>query len=231
MNIDKEFSNQASSYNSYNIIQNKVIGHLLQGLQSKPQNILDLGCGAGSLCQQIDWKYKHFTGVDFAKGMLELHPKSKKVECIYGDFNNQDLFQNLYTYKYDYIFSASALQWATDLEQTFKNISAFDAPIALAIFTSNTFKTLNSTAKIDSILRDAQEIDTLQKKYFDAKFEVVQYTLEFDSTQEMFRYIKKSGVSGSRKILSYKQTKELMKNYPVNYLEFEVVFITSFSKS
>ena len=43
----------------------------------------------------------------------------------------------------------------------------------------------------------------------------------------MFRYIKKSGVSGARKVLSYKESKKLLNEYPVNYLEFEVVFIYS----
>ena len=231
MNIDTEFSNHASSYGSYNIIQNKVIEHLLSKVIEQPKNILDLGCGNGSLCNKIDWNYNHFTGVDFAKGMLELHPKSDKIECIYGDFNNQVLFDNLHMNSYDFIFSASALQWSSSLDTVFKNIKAFNAPVALAIFTSNTFKTINSTANIDSILKTSDEIDALQKKYFNANFEVLNYKLEFDSTEDMFRYIKKSGVSGSRKVLSYKQTKELMKNYPINYLEFEVVFITSFSKS
>lgn len=227
MKISSEFSKYASSYNSYNVIQNRVTDKLLSLVNSKPKNILDLGCGNGDLCKKISWKYDKFTGVDFAPGMLELHPKSKKIEAIYGDFNDATLFENLLTYKYDYIFSASALQWAEDLDKVFKNISLLNAPVALAIFTSNTFKTLNETASIKSILRSVDEINRLQKKYFDAKFEVVQYKLEFESTRDMFRYIKRSGVSGSRKVLNYKQTKKLMNDYPVNYLEFEVVFITT----
>ena len=51
------------------------------------------------------------------------------------------------------------------------------------------------------------------------------YTLEFDSTREMFKYIKKSGVSGGEKKLSYKQTRYLMETYPLDYLEFEVLFV------
>jgi len=47
----------------------------------------------------------------------------------------------------------------------------------------------------------------------------------------MLRYIKKSGVSGGRNLLTYKQTKKLMDEYPLNYLEFEVVYINSFSKA
>jgi malonyl-CoA O-methyltransferase len=227
MKVSSEFSKYASSYGSYNVIQDKVADKLLSYISSKPNNILDLGCGNGALCKKIAWKYKHFTGIDFAPGMLELHPKSKKIECIYGDFNDKMLFENLLTYNYDYVFSSSALQWADDLEMVFKNIKLLNTPIALAIFTSNTFKTLNETASLKPLLRDADEIYKLQKKYFDADFEIVEYKLEFDSTREMFRYIKQSGVSGSRKILNYKQTKQLLENYPINYLEFEVVFIHS----
>lgn len=225
MKISSEFSKHALDYNTYNVIQNKVIDKLLLHVDTKPKNILDLGCGNGSLCKKIDWKYKHFTGVDFAPGMLELHPKSKKTECIYGDFNDDMLFENLQTYSYDYIISASALQWSQDLDHVFSNIKQLNAPIALAIFTSNTFKTLNETASVKPLLRSADEVNKLQKKYFNANFEVLTYKLEFDSTRDMFKYIKKSGVSGSRKVLDYKQSKKLLREYPLNYLEFEVVFI------
>jgi len=227
MKISSEFSKNALSYDSLNEVQNRVVKKLLSFVTTQPQHILDLGCGSGALCKKVDWKYKKFTGVDFAPGMLELHPKSKKIECIYGDFNDQTLFENLLTYKYDYIFSASALQWADDLEKVFQNIQKLNAPFALAIFTANTFKTLNTTAGIDSILKEKEQLDTLQKKYFNANFEIINYKLEFSSVRDMFKYIKRSGVSGSRKLLSYKETKKLMSTYPLTYLEFEVAFITS----
>ncbi|WP_321779623.1 methyltransferase domain-containing protein [Sulfurimonas sp.] len=227
MKVSSEFSKHATEYGSYNIIQKKVIKKLLKNVKGKPRNILDLGCGSGSLHDSLTWKYKHFTGVDFAAGMLELHPKAKNCECIYGDFNDKTLFENLSTYSYDYIFSASALQWADDLEMVFKNIKELNAPVALAIFTQNTFKTLSETASIKPLLRSVDAINKLQEKYFDASFEVVEYKLEFHSTREMFKYIKNSGVSGARKVLDYKQTKKLLNEYPLNYLEFEVVFIHS----
>ncbi len=227
MKVSSEFSKHASHYSSHNIIQNRVVKRLLKKVKSKPKNILDLGCGNGALCKNIDWKYKHFIGVDFAPGMLELHPKSKIIESIYGDFNDKALFENLSTFNYDHIFSASALQWADDLEVVFKNIKNLGAAVSLAIFSAETFKTLNETASIKSLLRSADEINELQKKYFDGDFEVVSYKLEFETTRDMFRYIKNSGVSGARRVLDYKQTKKLMKTYPINYLEFEVVFIHS----
>ncbi len=228
MKVSSEFSKNAFSYESHNVIQNKVVEKLLSHIQTQPKNILDLGCGSGAVCKAINWKYNHFTGVDFAKGMLELHPKADNIESIYGDFNDKELFNTLFcTTNYDYIISASALQWATDLDKIFHNIKKLSAPIALAIFTSNTFKTLNETAGLNSILRDAQTIDNLQKKYFNTAFEVVHYRLEFNSTRDMFKYIKQSGVSGSRSVLSLAQTKKLMREYPLDYLEFEVAFILS----
>jgi malonyl-CoA O-methyltransferase len=227
MKISSEFSKHAEEYESLNQIQNLVIDKLLSLVKVKPKRVLDLGCGSGALCKKIEWKYKHFTGVDFAPRMLELHPKSKRIEAIYGDFNDYTLFENLRMYEYDYIFSASALQWAENLEVTLQNIQTLNAPVALAIFTSNTFKTLNETAGITSMLSSKEEIERVQKKYLRCDFEVLEYKLEFSNVREMFQYIKRSGVSGSRNLLSYKQMRELMRNYPLNYLEFEVAFISS----
>jgi len=227
MKISLEFSKYAQKYNSHNIIQDKVAKKLLETISNQPQSILDLGCGSGAICKQINWKYEKFLGVDFAPGMLEIHPKGDNISCIYGNFNDDSLFDTLLTYEFDYIISASALQWAEDIENIFQNITHFDTDFSFAIFTSGTFKTLNETASIEPLLRSAKEIEKLSEKYFNAKFEIMNYQLEFDSTREIFKYIKRSGVSGSRNVLSYKETKNLMNNYPLNYLEFEIVFITS----
>lgn len=227
MKISQEFSKHAFEYESYNDIQKRVADKLLSHVDSKPKHILDLGCGSGAICKNIKWEYERFLGVDFAPAMLELHPKSQTTESIYGDFNDFTLFKKLGESKYDYIFSASALQWSKNLDETFREIKALNAPISLAIFTSATFKTLNETASIESLLKSKEEIDELQKKHFDVNFEVMTYKLEFGSVREMFQYIKHSGVSGSRNLLSIKEMKRLMREYPINYLEFEVVFLYS----
>lgn len=225
MKVSSEFSKYAAHYGSYNVIQQKVADKLLSLVDSKPKSILDLGCGDGTLAKKITWKYDKLTAVDFAPGMLQLHPKAENIECIYGNFNDENLFKTLQKSNFDYIFSASALQWSKDLQTTFEVLSSLHVPVALAIFTANTFKTLHKTAGLKPLLADAAQVELLQKKYFNANFEIVQYKLEFDNVREMFRYIKKSGVSGSRNILSYKETKKLMQEYPLNYLEFEVAFI------
>ena len=226
MKVSSEFSKYAIHYGFYNVIQQKVAEKLLSCVMSEPKNILDLGCGDGVLAKKIRWQYDKLLAVDFAQGMLDLHPKSEKIECIYGNFNDIGLFELLKAeYNIDYIFSASALQWADDMEKTFEQLQTFHTPVALAIFTANTFKTLYKTAGLEPLLIDTDRLNMLQKKYFNANFEVVHYRLEFDNVREMFRYIKKSGVSAARNVLSYKEMKKLMQEYPLNYLEFEVAFI------
>jgi malonyl-CoA O-methyltransferase len=227
MKVSLEFSRYADSYDKHNVIQEKVAQKVISLVRGEPQSILDLGCGRGALVKKIDWKYQKFVGVDFAKGMVALHPKGENIECIYGDFNDKKLFETLACEEFDYILSSSALQWAENLEEVFLQISKLDTPIVLALFTANTFKTLHATANIDSPLPKKEEIFDLQKKYFQVDCEVVTYTLEFQNSQDIFRYIKESGVSGGRNLLGFKQMKALMKNYPNNQLEFEVVFLWS----
>ena len=227
MKISKEFSKYAGEYESLNAIQNQVVQKLLSLVKGEPKKILDLGCGSGAVWKNIAWECERFCGVDFAQGMLELHPKAAKIELMNGDFNNDELFGELKSEQFEYILSASALQWAENIESVLKNISLLETPVALAIFTANTFKTLNKTASIASMLRLPEEIESLQQKYFGINFELVEYRLEFQTVREMFRYIKRSGVGGSRNLLGIKQMKELMRSYPLSYLEFEVAFISS----
>jgi len=222
-----EFSRYAAEYGSRNVIQRHVAEKLIASTSDKPKYILDLGCGNGTLYSLIDWEVERFVGVDFSSSMLDYHPKSPNIELILGDFNDPLLFEKLSGDRFDRIYSASALQWADDLEGVLKSLASLNSPISLAIFTAGTFKTLHECAGVSPLLRSADEVMTIAEKHFDARFEVLHTTLEFDSVREMFRYIKRSGVSGGRRVLDFAQTKRLMETYPLNYLEFEVVFITS----
>ncbi|MGD9719444.1 MAG: methyltransferase domain-containing protein [Sulfurimonadaceae bacterium] len=227
MKISTEFSKYAVQYGTYNIIQNQVAAKLLQKVTSEPRRILDLGCGEGALCKKITWEYERFVGVDFAANMLSLHPKAENIELLYGDFNDDTLFEKLGMYDFDMILSSSAMQWSDDLDALFAKLHAMQTPFALSLFTANTFKTLHATAGIEPLLRSSDQVAALCEKYFKVDAEIVDYRLSFESVRQMFRYIKKSGVSGSRKVLGFKETKRLMEEYPLDYLEFEVLFLTS----
>lgn len=227
MRVHEEFSRYAAQYGAHNVIQAKVAQKLAADTQDKPRKILDLGCGNGTLFSHIDWEMDTFTGVDFSESMLSHHPQGSNVTLMLGDFNDPTLFEQLSTMIFDHIYSASALQWADDLDTVFKSIHMLNSSISLAIFTSGTFKTLYETAGLSPILKSSDEVIEMAGRHFDAQFEIVRYVLEFDTVREMFRYIKRSGVSAGRRVLNFSQTKRLMESYPLNYLEFEVVFITT----
>jgi len=180
------------------------------------------------LNKKID--FNHFIALDSSKEMLTLHPSSSLIDKHLADFNELQAYRNLTSPAHEtLLLSSSALQWSKDLNFSFKHLSEKAVKAHFAIFTSNTFKTLHKTANIDSPIYSVESLKESIQKHYTANFILKEYRLEFENVREMFNYIKKSGVSGGEKRLSYKQTKQLMKNYPLNYLEFEVLFVEATS--
>jgi len=225
MKIQQEFSKSAKYYDSYSVIQEQVAEKLVSWIDDKPKKILDIGCGSGAVYKKIDWQVDRFIGIDFSSLMLKTHPRSNNVTLLYRDFNDSDTFKQLLPIGIDCIVASSSLQWAKNLREVFNNLAQFNAPMYFAIFTSNTFDTLNKTANIKSILSSKQQILSCVNQFNVLKRQIQRYILHFDSKRKMLNYIKKSGVSGNRNILTFKQIKKLMLTYPLDYLEFEVIFL------
>ncbi len=217
-----EFSRRAKSYRRYNIIQQKVVKHLMAKITSKPSTILDLGCGNGAVYELIDWNIKRFVGIDKADTMCHLHPKNNHIKLFHDNFENLSLLKNLGYF--DIIISSSALQWANDLESLLQTLQNMTKEVAFAIFCDGTFKTIYEMTNLESFLPEKKMLQQLLEKYFDCRCEVKNYTLEFKDNISKFRYIKRSGVSGGKKRLSVRETRQLIQNYPLSYLEFEVLF-------
>ena len=235
MKIVEEFSKFAYEYNKYNVIQKEVAKKLITSLKRKKyKHILDLGSGDGEIYRNLieeNIAFKKFVAVDFSKEMLKIHPSDQTIKKVCLDFNKDNCFEKISTDKFDLLTSSSALQWSEDITSVLSNISSLADEYYLSFFTSNTFKTLHQIAKISSPICSKEAILCALDKIFTYELEVVEYRLEFNSVHEMLRYIKKSGVGGGVEQLSYKQMKNLMLNYSLNYLEFEVLFINVTGKS
>lgn len=225
----KEFSKNADSYDDYTSLQRDVAHYLVSHIDSHPQKILDLGCGSGAVFKNITWEIEHFTGVDNALKMCELHPTCKEVEIICEDFEEPSLFEKLNP-PYDLLISSSALQWARDLEALIAKMSFTCKEGAFAIFTDKTFETIYTMSGRSTFLPNATALMKLFENSFTCKHEIKTFRLFFEDNLSKFRYIKKSGVSGGEKRLSVTQTKALIQNYPHDYLEFEVLFVWGVSK-
>jgi malonyl-CoA O-methyltransferase len=231
-NIIKEFSRFSKEYDSYSIIQTKVATKIVSNLPKKDfQNIVDIGCGTGAIYKFLieeNVNFDFFYALDGSKGMLFSHPQNGKVLKQCFDFNSQISFENIADIKCDIIVSSSALQWAKDLDFTLSNLVKICDNFHGALFSSNTFKTLHQTAGISSPIHSIEVIKrSFDKFYSNINYEVVSYKLFFDSKKEMFDYIKKSGVSGGEKRLNITQTRKLINEYSIDYLEFEVIFVNA----
>ena len=217
--VKREFSKYANEYAKKNIIQKKIIKKYSFLLENK--NILDLGCGNGSLLEYI--KPKKYIGIDFSKDMLNIHPHQNTFNY---DFNKIQCWEFINKQNFDILVSFSALQWAIDLNFIFDKIKKTNKQYLITLFTSNTFKTIHKIANINSPIHSKDNI-LKHSKILNPDIEILTYKLYFEEKIELFRYIKKSGVSGGEKKLSYKEIKQLINNYPLNYLEFEVIVLKS----
>ena len=228
--VIEEFSRFASEYDRYNIIQEKVAETLINTLDDSSiyDSVLDVGCGNGvvfNLLEKRKVSINKFIALDSSSNMLSLHPSNNKTIKIEVDFN-KSFIDKIPFKKFDCIISASALQWSKNLDFTLNHLSSLSSMHYYAIFTSNTFKTLHKVGGVISPIYSEKTLrDKILKYYKQVTFELKTYQLKFNSTREMLRYIKKSGVSSGERKLSYKETKSLMNNYPLDFLEFEVLFV------
>ncbi len=225
MSVKNQFSKHANQYDNFNIIQQLAAKALVRDIKNKPKTILELGCGSGQVFKYISWEVSKYTAVDFAPSMCQLHPRKDNIEIKCFDFDSDDFFSFLKDKKFDMVLSSSALQWSKNLDKLIYKLSLSTSEINAVLFTSNSFKTIQKITNTKSPILSLEAIKEAFLKHFDCEFEVHNYKLEFDSKKDLFSYIKKSGVSGSSASLDFKDAKKLYKQYDLNYLEFELVFI------
>ena len=230
MSIKNEFSKHANKYNDNNIIQQIIAKSLVRELKSKPKKILELGCGSGQVFNHINWEIDFYKAIDFSAQMCKLHPKNSKVEVKCHDFDSDEFLNEIKNDSYDIVLSSSALQWSKDLGKIIRNLSYVTKEINAVLFTSNTFKTIQNITNSKSPILSEDEIKKAFSQYFNCEFETIMYKLEFDNKKDLFNYIKNSGVSGGSNALDFKDAKKLYKEYGLNYLEFEVIFIKTVTK-
>jgi len=222
--VNEQFSKHAKEYNHYNIIQQIVSKALVRELPFQPKRILELGCGSGQVFKNIDFDFDYYKAIDFSASMCDIHPREKNLEIVCLDFDSNEFIDNIKNDSYDMVLSSSALQWSQNLTRIAEHLAKITTNINLVLFTSNTFKTIFSLTEKKSPILDVDSIKQSFDSLFDCKYEILNYKLEFDSKKKLFDYIKNSGVSGGNK-LTFTEAKQLYKNYTLNYLEFEVIFV------
>ncbi|WP_024789501.1 class I SAM-dependent methyltransferase [Lebetimonas sp. JH292] len=212
----KNFDKYAHTYPKYNLIQRKIIEKYLPFVKTK---VVDLGCGNGIICGYK--KFDFYLGIDISEEMLKNHP----CNTLKLDFNTEECFEKIKQYDFEQIISFSALQWSKDLELVFEKIKNLNKKYLLAIFTSNTFKSLHNYLNIVSPIYSKEKILNIAG-ILNPELEILNYELKFDSPVKLLEYIKYSGVSGNVKG-DIKKIRDYIRHFPINKLEFEIIILKS----
>lgn len=150
--IAERFSQAAQTYDSVADLQRAVGARLLSLLpepalnsksilNSKPldfkpiENWLDIGCGTGHFCQQLQKKWPNAQGVglDLAEGMLQFSSlRCPAVSYVCADAERLPLADN----SQDLVFSSLALQWCNDFSRVLNEIKRVLKPNGLLLFSS-----------------------------------------------------------------------------------------------
>ena len=231
MFIQKEFSKHAFEYDNFNIIQQLAAKALVRDIINKPKKILEIGSGSGQVIKYVNWDFDLYTAVDFSDSMCEIHPKRKNLNIICSDFDSDQFIQKIRNKYFDIIISSSSLQWSKNLPKLLEHLSKMTKTFYAVLFTSNTFKSIQNITQIPSPILCQEDIKNAFLDNFKCDFEIFNYKLEFKNKKDLFSYIKKSGVASNTKALNFKNAKKLYKEYKLNYLEFELIFVKAISKS
>ncbi len=218
-----QFRRHAHNYARYSLIQARVAKALASKIGVSANTVVDLGCGSGGFFRTYEQPFTTYYAIDIAPEMLACHPEEERVVKMIGDFNDASLFETLETLDFDLLVSSSALQWCENLDWTLEKMAGLKRPAALTLFTSATFASLREVTGTPSPIRSAEETIETISKHFDAQIDILKYELYFRDPLSMLRYIKRSGVSGGRQMLGYRETKKILTDYRHAYLEFEVV--------
>ncbi|NWF66697.1 MAG: methyltransferase domain-containing protein [Campylobacterales bacterium] len=229
----KEFSRRVKTYEQHAIIQKQIAFELTSLIENlKFNTVVDLGAGSGEIYKHLKTKPSLFIAIDLSEKMCEIHPKEPNIELFNIDFESSELDNILNRQKVDLIISSSSLQWCNDLDKFFEKISHSSSVFAFSIFTANTFKTIFSTTNLEPIIYKKELLIEKLNRYFNVQtLFTKEYKLNFYDKLELFRHIKLTGVSGGEKRLDFKQTKELIQNYPLDFLEFEALFCVATTKN
>jgi malonyl-CoA O-methyltransferase len=211
----RSFERFAHTYGQYNVIQKKIIKKYINELKSR---IIDLGCGSEGLCKYR--KFDFYLGIDKSENMLKLNP----CKTIKADFNEKRCYKIIKNYDFEQIVSFSALQWAKDLKFVFEEIKKLNKSFLIAIFTSNTFRSLHKELKVKSPIYSKGQILKYSEILKPSNIEVLEYEMQFDSPKKLLEYIKFSGVAGNVSV-NVGNLRRFLKIFPVKSLEFEIIVL------
>ena len=215
-----DFKKNFYTYDENAIIQKQVAKELADFISNKiPEkkinNVIELGCGTGVFTKEILKKIE-IKNIDLND---YYNTESYFIDIKHREFICKNMSEIKFK-KYDLVVSSSSFQWISDLNGLIKNISKNTEKLAFSIYLEDNLKEIYNHFKVGLNYKNYKEVLEILKKYFN---NIEYYTeirsLEFSSSLEALRHLKKTGVSLGQgvKISEIKSFKEKKLTYSIGY--------------
>ncbi len=234
--VRESFDRAAAGYDDVALLQQTIAQRLLERLdliKLQPQRILDVGAGTGQLTLQLTRRYKNceVIALDLAPAMLKLARQRLgmldkwfgKQRFICGDADQLPLADN----SVDMIISNLAIQWCSDLDQTFAEFQRVLKPNGLLLFTTfgpdtlkelrQAWRTVDDAIHVNSFI-DMHDIGDamMRAKFSDPVMDTERLTLTYKDGMAVMRDLKAMGAhnvsAGRSHALTGKQKLKQMLN-------------------
>lgn len=211
--VRESFDRAAPGYDDVALLQQTIAQRLLERLdliKLQPQRILDVGAGTGQLTLQLTRRYKNceVIALDLAPAMLRLARQRLgildkwfgKQRFICGDADHLPLADN----SVDMIISNFAIQWCSDLDQTFTEFQRVLKPNGLLLFTTfgpdtlkelrQAWRTVDDAIHVNSFI-DMHDIGDamMRAKFSDPVMDTERLTLTYKDGMAVMRDLKAMG--------------------------------------
>lgn len=158
--VQKNFSQNAVTYDQYSVVQKEMASELLLKIRSTGKcfrNILEIGCGTGFLTELLANEYPmaEITATDIAQGMI-VRAREKlaffsNINYIVVDGENLAMVDNeSFDRPFDLIVSNAVFQWFIDYAAAFTQYHSYLEPGGYLIYSTlgaGTFKELYACLK------------------------------------------------------------------------------------
>ena len=208
-----KFNKNFITYDENAIVQKEVAIKLADNIfefykKKEYDSILELGCGTGIFTREYLKKIKSnsLTLNDF------FNTKDYLNDINYTDFLQGDMRESINN-NYDIIISSSSFQWIDNLDFFIKNLSFKTNNLAFSIYLDGNLKEIKEYFNIGLSYEDKYSILNILNKYFSKiSFSSEEKVLNFPSSLDALRHLKKTGVtvggnSSIKNIRNYKNTR------------------------
>lgn len=230
MRLDKDriarcFLRSIHSYDTAAQVQNKLVGRLMQSLQSLPDStftsILEIGCCTGTLTEKlcserpVQKLYCNDLVPEFEEVLQTRLSGNSSVQFHpwFGDIETLALPSEL-----SLVISGATFQWLSDPHSFLKRLGRELAPgacLAFSLFGPGTLKEFSRLTEVElEYVSDEALTEILNADFEILHYEKFQDRLFFPTVREILVHIRDTGVGG---VSEYKWSKQALKEFEKGY--------------